>query len=140
MSESARIQVEVIRGGKIVETKAYTGDTIEIGKLSRSDLRLDDENISRRHARIEIDRDGRVQLIDLGSTNGTRLNGMRVNKAFLTDGDELFFLSTAVEPLANVEFGWFFLLLADAKRSARDLRPGAVPSGYAFSYTASTLT
>ncbi len=89
MSESARIQVEVIRGGKIVETKAYTGDTIEIGKLSRSDLRLDDENISRRHARIEIDRDGRVQLIDLGSTNGTRLNGMRVNKAFLTDGDEI---------------------------------------------------
>lgn len=86
---AGRIQVEVVIDDKIVETKAFGDEVIEIGKLSRSHLRLDDENVSRKHARIEVDKDGRVQLIDLASTNGTRLNGMRVNKAFLSDGDEI---------------------------------------------------
>ena len=86
---SGRITIEVLVGGKVIETKSFSGDSIEIGKLSRSDLQLADENISRRHVRIEVDKDGRVELIDLRSTNGTRLNGMRVNKAFLTDGDEV---------------------------------------------------
>jgi TonB family protein len=84
-----RIQLEVIRADQVLETKTFSGDSIEIGKLTRSDLKLEDENVSRRHARIEIDSEGRVQLVDLKSTNGTKLNGMRVNKAHLTDGDEI---------------------------------------------------
>ncbi len=84
-----RIQLEVVTGGQVVETKGFNDDVIEIGKLSRSDLKLGDENISRRHARIEVDKDLKVHLVDLGSTNGTRLNGMRVNKALLSDGDEI---------------------------------------------------
>ncbi len=85
---TARIQLERLEGDQVVETRDYTGDLIEIGKLSKAHLRLDDENVSRRHAKIEIESDGRVALIDLGSTNGTRLNGMRVQKAYLADGDE----------------------------------------------------
>jgi TonB family protein len=86
---SARIQLDVMDGDKVVSTQAYSGDSIEIGKLSRCDLKLEDSNVSRRHARIEIDKDDKVHVIDLGSTNGTRLNGMRVNKAALNDGDQL---------------------------------------------------
>jgi TonB family protein len=86
---TGRITIEVVQNDQVIETKEFTSDTIEVGKLSRSDLRLDDENISRRHARILIDREGRVQIEDLESTNGTRLNGMHVNKAFLSDGDEI---------------------------------------------------
>jgi len=84
-----RIQLEVVRDGKVLETQTFSGESIEIGKLNRSDLKLEDENVSRRHARIEVDSEGRVQLTDLNSTNGTRLNGMRVNKAHLNDGDEI---------------------------------------------------
>ena len=86
---SARIQLDIVDGDTVVSTQAYTGDSIEIGKLSRCDLKLDDTNVSRRHARIEISKDGKVHVVDLGSTNGTRLNGMRVNKAALNDGDQL---------------------------------------------------
>ena len=86
---SARIQLEIIDGDNVVSTQSYSGDSIEIGKLSRCDLKLDDTNVSRRHARIELDKDGKVHIVDLGSTNGTRLNGMRVNKAALNDGDQI---------------------------------------------------
>ena len=86
---SARIQLDVMDGDTVISTQAYAGDSIEIGKLSRCDLKLEDSNVSRRHARIEIDKDGKVHVIDLGSTNGTRLNGMRINKAALNDGDQL---------------------------------------------------
>ena len=84
-----RIQLEILEGTTVTDTRAFAGTLIEIGKLSKSDLQLVDENVSRRHAKIEIDAEGKVQLLDLESTNGTKLNGMRVAKAFLTDGDEI---------------------------------------------------
>jgi len=85
----ARIKIEIVKGGEVLETKPFSGDTIEIGKLSRSDVKVEDENVSRKHARIEIESDGRVFVQDLSSTNGTRLNGMRVTRAGVMDGDEI---------------------------------------------------
>ncbi len=84
-----RIQLEVIEGSRVIDTRAFAGTVIEIGKLSKSDFVLKDDSASRRHARIEIDAEGRVHLLDLESTNGTKLNGMRVGKSHLTDGDEI---------------------------------------------------
>ena len=84
-----RIQLEILDGQKVVETRAFAGTVIDIGKLSKADLQLTDENVSRRHARIEIDAEGKVTLSDLQSTNGTKLNGIRVSKTQLADGDEL---------------------------------------------------
>ena len=58
-----------------------------IGRHKECDLRLFDETTSRRHARIELD-DGNVTLADLGSSNGTWLNGERLDgPARLFDGD-----------------------------------------------------
>jgi hypothetical protein len=59
-----------------------TRDRTVIGRGSDADITVDDTSISRKH--VEILWDGeRAQVNDLGSTNGSLLNGQRVNKALL---------------------------------------------------------
>jgi putative ABC transport system ATP-binding protein len=60
-----------------------------IGRSSSSDLALDDTNVSRRHARLEL-KDGSFFLSDLGSANGTFVNGVRVKeRSAVRDQDHL---------------------------------------------------
>ena len=47
-----------------------------------------DENMSRRHAAVRVD-DMRFELSDLKSTNGVFVNGRRITKIFLKDGDQI---------------------------------------------------
>jgi hypothetical protein len=58
--------------------------TVVLGRGLEADVQLPDTGVSRRHAQI----DGR-RLTDLGSTNGTRVNGNRVAEADLEDGDHI---------------------------------------------------
>jgi hypothetical protein len=61
---------------------------ITIGRLPECAIVVEDANVSRRHA--EIRRDGPdVVVADLGSTNGTRVNGAQVRTRRLSDGDEI---------------------------------------------------
>ena len=62
------------------------GDEVLIGRLAECDIRLSDANVSRRHAAFMRVDDGWA-IADLGSTNGTRLNGEVIDKAHLHDGD-----------------------------------------------------
>ena len=64
---------------------------VTIGRSkSGNDLTIDtDGQISKRHARIELDPDGKFTVYDLGSTNGTKVNGRRVENRTLNDGDEI---------------------------------------------------
>jgi hypothetical protein len=61
------------------------GSTV-IGRGDQANLRLPDVGISRRHARLDFD-GGQVVLTDLGSTNGTSVNGQRVSAVALNPGD-----------------------------------------------------
>ena len=61
---------------------------VVLGRDGRADLRVRDPRVSRRHVRLEVT-EGRVLLTDLGSANGTLVNGARVETAELTDGDVL---------------------------------------------------
>jgi pSer/pThr/pTyr-binding forkhead associated (FHA) protein len=61
------------------------GSTI-IGRGEGAQVRLADVGISRQHARLDFD-GTRVVLSDLGSTNGTTVNGNRINAAALQHGD-----------------------------------------------------
>ncbi len=59
-----------------------------IGRGSEADVMLDDSGVSRRHAEIHIT-DGRARIIDLGSTNGTHVDGAKNPVATLRDGSTI---------------------------------------------------
>lgn len=61
-----------------------------MGRDEDADIRVDEALVSRNHARIER-RDGRYFVLDLGSTNRTRVNGAAVSERELHDGDEVRF-------------------------------------------------
>jgi hypothetical protein len=65
-----------------------TGERVLIGRSHECDVVIDDPNISRRHAEVRSEGDG-WKVVDLGSTNGIKVNGRRVDKAVLSPGDEL---------------------------------------------------
>jgi hypothetical protein len=56
-----------------------------LGRGTDCDLRLVDPGVSRHHAELRVE-DGEVILVDLGSTNGTFVNGQPVRRVALTDG------------------------------------------------------
>ncbi|KOU18643.1 FHA domain-containing protein [Streptomyces sp. WM6368] len=61
---------------------------VRIGRAPDSDLVVDDLTVSRRHAELHALADGTYQIVDLGSHNGTYLNGTAVNRAApVTEGD-----------------------------------------------------
>jgi len=60
---------------------------ITMGRGLTNDIVITDSKISRTHARIVVNDEGRVRLIDLGSTNGSRLNGEKVVEANVNPGD-----------------------------------------------------
>src|SRR5579863_7059325 len=70
-------------------------DAVVIGRLPECSIVLSDPNVSRRHA--EVRRKGTdVVVVDLGSTNGTRVNGVPVRERPLSDGDEIIVGTTSI--------------------------------------------
>ena len=65
-----------------------SGRPIVIGRQPDADLVIPDELVSRRHARLAFEGEELV-VEDLGSTNGTYLNGMRVTRGRVAEGDRL---------------------------------------------------
>jgi FHA domain-containing protein len=65
-----------------------SGDPFVIGRSRECDLVLDDPNVSRRHAELRRE-DGGWAVVDLGSTNGIKLNGKRSRGGRLNPGDEI---------------------------------------------------
>jgi hypothetical protein len=70
-------------------TAIVLGDrAVTVGRSESNDLALVDGEVSRRHARLEVDGNGRGWIvIDLNSTNGTWVNGTRVERAAIAHGD-----------------------------------------------------
>jgi hypothetical protein len=69
-------------------THAVSGARVVLGRSKDCDVQVEDSNVSRRHA--ELRREGPAWwLVDLESTNGTELNGKRVKRAKLSDGDTI---------------------------------------------------
>jgi serine phosphatase RsbU (regulator of sigma subunit) len=68
-------------------THALTDAGVVIGRSADVELRLDHAMVSRRHAEIRRLADGKWTLQDLGSRNGTMVNGKAVGQCVLEDGD-----------------------------------------------------
>jgi hypothetical protein len=65
-----------------------TKRTTVLGRSRESDVRVEDANVSRRHAEIRQE-DGAYWIVDLGSTNGVEVNGRRTERARLSDDDRI---------------------------------------------------
>lgn len=61
---------------------------VNVGRAAENDVVVDDRRISRRHAQL-VQANGSWMVRDLGSTNGTAVNGKLVKQAALQDGDRL---------------------------------------------------
>lgn len=81
-----KLVFEVRRGVDVVSIEKFSTSTIKVGNLSSSQLKLDDPSVSRMHCVIEMN-DGEVSVFDLGSPQGTRVNGKKVTKSKITRGD-----------------------------------------------------
>ena len=79
----------VVRGPIAGARLALTKEVTTAGRHPQSDLFLDDITVSRRHAEFHRGGDGSFSVSDVGSLNGTYLNRERVERAPLTDGDEI---------------------------------------------------
>jgi len=83
------LTLKVFKGDSLVASKDYERDIIKIGRLSSAHLCLEDEKVSRIHSVIEVASDGTMSIIDMGSVEGTYVNGKRVTKGQLAFGDEI---------------------------------------------------
>ncbi|MFI9822192.1 FHA domain-containing protein [Streptomyces sp. NPDC052013] len=61
--------------------------TVRIGRAADNDLVVDDLIVSRHHAELHVHVDGTYEIVDLGSHNGTYLNGVAVDRADIGPGD-----------------------------------------------------
>lgn len=73
------------------------GRVMIIGRESRNDIVIPDINVSRQHAEIRREATGAWVISDLGSTNGTFVNGRQIKSTPLQDADRLTLGTTSVE-------------------------------------------
>jgi diguanylate cyclase (GGDEF)-like protein len=83
-----------LRGELLAVPIPLERDEVILGRALEADVRINDARASRMHARIRIKRDPetgetKYLIADLGSTNGTLLNGQAIAEAVLQDGDKL---------------------------------------------------
>ncbi len=101
MTQKVPITFKIYKGEELLRTETLTQDIIKVGKLPSSHLRIEDDNVSRMHAVIEVTSPDEIFIIDLGSAAGTVVNGKKVNKTQLQNGDEVVLGDTRV----TVEIG-----------------------------------
>lgn len=65
------------------------GTIKNMGRAPRADFVVDAALVSRVHCRFSLSKANELEIEDLGSTNGTFVNGKKVTKAMLADGDTL---------------------------------------------------
>lgn len=83
-----RAYLIVLSGSEVGKMfKLDEGETV-VGRSHRADIRLDDDSISRMHIKVDLSGTS-VILEDLGSSNGTLVNGDRITRAQLRDGDKI---------------------------------------------------
>ena len=83
-----------LRGELLAKPIPLDRDIVVLGRAVEADIRLNDSKVSRLHARIhaEVDKESghtTFRIKDLGSTNGTMLNGQVISEAVLTNGDKI---------------------------------------------------
>jgi diguanylate cyclase (GGDEF)-like protein len=90
-----RAHLIVLAGESLGQMFRVEQSEIVIGRAADASIRLQDDGVSRHHARIVQDQ-GELVIEDLKSANGTLLNGDRIRRAVLRDGDKIQVGSTTI--------------------------------------------
>lgn len=80
------IEIDVSLKGRPVRSYRFEKGPISIGRDPQSDIHLDNPGVSRRHAQI-VQTGNRFEVLDVGSSNGTFVNGMPASERTVGDGD-----------------------------------------------------
>jgi serine/threonine protein kinase len=93
MAETEPAGLQLAVGGTATQATTFhlvAPTTLLVGRAEDCDIRpaAHDRKVSRHHCRIEVDPPA-VSVIDLGSTNGTQVNGVGIGEHLLSDGDEI---------------------------------------------------
>ena len=83
--------LNVVRGPQVGISFVLTGDPVTIGRSPQCTIFLNDMTVSRHHAKMDLSAcpQGRATVEDLGSLNGTWVDGAIVSKASLKDGSTI---------------------------------------------------
>lgn len=82
--------------GHRLDLSPYGHEGLTLGRDPQCDIEVDDDNASRQHAKLRPTERGWM-VEDLGSTNGTRVNGFRAAAQLLSDGDQVTIGGTAFD-------------------------------------------
>ncbi|GAB4299261.1 MAG: hypothetical protein Kow0090_14720 [Myxococcota bacterium] len=86
---SPKITILVYRNNELINERTFSQPTIKIGRLASTDLQVNDSTVSRVHCVIELYDDGTAGITDVGSTAGVLLNGVKISRSSLHNGDEI---------------------------------------------------
>lgn len=100
MQREAGFILEIVEGPDAGKRFPLSSGSILIGRQEDCELALDDLKVSRRHATLCC-RDGQFHLDDLGSTNGTYVNGRRVGRTKISPGDRITIGNSVLELRVN---------------------------------------
>jgi pSer/pThr/pTyr-binding forkhead associated (FHA) protein len=132
---SKRLALRLLSGTKEGTTVPVPDAGLTVGRRAGNDLVLDDASVSGQHAKLTLEK-GDLWVADVGSTNGTKVGGRKVERMSLLPGDELVFGSVRAQvveveapanaPAAPVSTGSF---LDDVDEiSLEEPAPSAIPA------------
>lgn len=81
-------EITIKLGDHVVQTQAFSGDLLRIGRSRENDVVLENLSVSRHHVQIRLF-EGNYVLFDMNSSNGTYLNGVRITRRELQHGDAI---------------------------------------------------
>ena len=84
-----KLQTTAYGGGEVLTFRVGPGGLKTMGRAVRADFIVDAPLVSRLHCRFTALPSGELEVDDLGSTNGTFVNGRRVKRARLQAGDRV---------------------------------------------------
>lgn len=83
------LSFEVYNGNQHLFRKDLSAESVTIGRGPAAMLRVENDALADLHAVINVNDDGTVQLLDLGSPGGTHVNGEKINNTQLRTGDSI---------------------------------------------------